>query len=220
MSGSNFETRVKAPLQSVAGRLIGENLLQSFKNEMLKESVFQTMFGTCGDRIYIDKIPNWNETILPAMILGWKSETYNSFDAYYTGIVTAIIALPVQLSGDYNSLRRVGNMVQRWIGGAMELFDGDNLVPGLTMFGYGSEFNYEGTAKFDGFSAPAISITFPFKFDLQILNQYMDGIDFRAALDEADLGFIEKILLEVREVENQKVIFQEGVLVETGQTNT
>lgn len=216
MSGSNFDTRVRKALDQVSGPLVGDNLLQAFKDEMIKEILFQVMFGSQGERIFIDKIPNWNETILPAMILGWKQETFNSFDTYFEGMINALIALPVQLSGDYNNLRRVGSMVQRWMGGAMSLFD---KVPGLTMFGYGSEFNYEGTAKFDGFSSPAIQITIPFKFDLQILAQTVDGIDFTAPLDQADIGFIEKIILEVHDAETNKELFAEGVLIETGQTN-
>lgn len=219
MSGSNFQTKVHPAIQAVGGRLIGDNLLQAFKAEMIKEDVFKTLFGPTGDRIFIDKIPNWNETIIPAIILGWKSETYTSRDTYYEGMVTGMVALPMQLAGDYNNLRRVGNMVQRWMGGAMDLFSGENLVPGLIRFGYGAEFNYEGLAKFDGFSAPAIQINIPFKFDLQLLAQTLDGVDFSGPLDATDLGFIEKIILEVHDGETQKVLLTEGDLVVTGQIN-
>jgi hypothetical protein len=219
MSGSNFQTRVQSAIDQVGGRLIGDNLLAAFKAEMLRENVFQTMFGTNGDRIFIDKIPNWNETILPGLILGWKTETYHNRDTYFTGTVTALVALPVQFSGDYNNLRRVGNMIQRWMGAQMQLFDGENKVPGLTQFGYGAEFNYEGMAVMNGFSAPAIQISLPFKFDLQLLAQDQDGVDFAGPLDAADLGFIEQVILEVHEAEHDKVLFQEGVLVETGQVN-
>ena len=215
MSG-NMDKRVDGSLAQLTGPLVGENLLCAFKEELIKQPVFQTMFGVSGERIFDRSRPSLNETILPALLLSWKSETFTSLDTYFEGMIDAIIALPVRLSGDFNALRRVGSMLQRFMGGPMDIFP---KVPGLINFGVGSEFNYEGLAAFDGLTCPVIQITIPFKFDLlrfQILTQ---GTDFSAGLDQSDLKFVEDYLFGVIKDEDKSVLIPEGVLLETGETN-
>jgi hypothetical protein len=194
MSAGNFEARVSRAFNHATGPLIGEKLLAEFKNEIIKEKIFQIMFDEDGSRIFIDKMPNWNETILPAIAMSWKSETFNSFDTYFEGSIDAMIALPVKLEGDYNSIRRVGSLFQRFMGGSMNLFD---KIPGLTMFGYGSDYNYEGLAKFDGFQVPCIQIRIPFKFDLQRLQLDVPEFDPFAPIDESDVGWIEEHVVAI-----------------------
>ena len=217
MSGGNLNTRVNRPLEDVTGPIIGQNLLQAFKDAIIKEKIFQAMFGVNGERIFITERPNINETILPALLLGWKSETYNSYDSYFQGLIDCWVVLPVRLEGDYNSLRRVGAILQRWMGGKQ--FNIFEEVPGLIEFGYGSEFNYEGLARFDGFSAPFIQISIPFKFDLQLLSIMLPGFDPLAPLDDSDLGWIEANFTKYVDSETGDVLIQEGILDETGQTN-
>ena len=215
MSGGNQKTRIDFPTDLVRGPIPGEHLFEVFKSEMVKENVFRLMFGSLGERIFTTEQPNLNETILPALILQWRSETFQSNNCYLTGSVSAWIILPTRLKGDYNSLRKVGSIFQRWTAGAMSLFD---KVPGLTMFGFGAEYNYDGLVSTSALSAPAIQITLPVKFDLQLM-RLQAPYDPTAPLDDSDVGFVEQYLLEVKDGKDQEVIFQQGVLITTGETN-
>ena len=107
-------------------------------------------------------------------------------------------------------------MLQRWMSGAMSLFDDRN--PGLTAFGHGMEFNYDGLAKFDGFSAPAIQVSIPFRFDLQLM-RLQSPYDPNAPLDQSDIGWIESMSLGIKDSETENFLIQQEVLSVTGQTN-
>lgn len=214
---SNQKSRVDQPGAMVTGPLAGEGLLENFKAEIIKESVFAIMFGENGERIFTQTPPSLNETILPCMVLSWKSEIFNSNDTYQDGFVTANLMMPVKLIGDYNALRRTALMIQRWMGGTMSLFGDSN--PGLIKFGYGTDFNYEGLAKADGLSCPVIQMNIPYRFDLMLMSVQVDGFDPNLPLDDSDVGFVEQILLKVFDQETDNILLQQGVLVETGQTN-
>lgn len=217
MIGGNFDKRVEDALMLVKGPLPGEGLFQALKEEMAKERIFRVMFGEDMRHVYTEQIPNLNESILPAMLFSWKSETFNSNRVYFDGSVSAMICLPVRLQGDYNSLRRVALIFQRWMGGSKKLFDS---VPGLTKFGYGTTFMYDGLAKFDGITCPVIQMDMPFRFDLQKLRLDVgDGFDPDAPLDDADIGWVERYLFEAHSAEDHSVLIDEGILSETGQTN-
>lgn len=205
---SNINERINSPLLMVQGEIVGEKLLATFKSELIKETVFQKMFGTHGERIFDQKLPSLNQTITPCLVLRWRDETFKTYDNYLEGTVVAELILPVQLTGDFNSLRRVATILQRWMAGRMDLFT-DN--KGLIAFGYGANFNYEGMAKFDGFACPVIQITLPFKYDLAKLR---GEFDIEAPLDEADIGFVESFSLEIFDQETDKILIEEGVLVE------
>ena len=213
MIPGNQSSRVEFPLSLVKGPLPGERLLHVFKEEIAKERVFQLMFGDHGERIFVSEEPNLNETILPAIILNWGSETFMSNDTTIEGTVSGYIVMPVRLKGDTNSLRRVGSIVQRWMSGSMSLFD---KVPGLTKFGFNAQFNFQNLAALDGFKAPVIEITLPYRFDLQLMR--LESIfDPNAPLDDADVGFVEQYILEVIDGETKESL--EGVVIETGQVN-
>lgn len=217
----NKQDRVDLPIKQISGPLVGEDLLNNFKKELIKERVLQAMFGISGERVFITDHPNLNESIVPAFMLDWKQEVFNSNDTYFEGSVSAMVILPTQLSGDTNGLRRVGSIIQRWMGGPMDLFKptSDSFVPGLVKFGYGSTYDYSGLADYSGVKFPVIQITIPFKFDLQLLRLQIDGFDPSQSLDDSDMGFLESIGLIVYETENNTVIFNEGIISATGQTN-
>lgn len=213
MIASNQDARVEFPLTLVKGPLPGEALFESFKKEMLRERIFQLMFGDCGERIFTGEKPNLNQTILPCLMMSWKQETFMSNNTTIEGEVGAMIMLPVRLRGDENALRRIASIVQRWMSGSMRLWE---MVPGLTAFGFNSQYNYGNLQVSDGFSVPVIDITLPYRFDLQLMR--LESIfDPNAPLDDADVGFIEKFILEVIDGETKTQL--EGVVVETGQIN-
>lgn len=217
----NKQDRVEKPLKHISGPLIGENLLINFKKEIIKERIFQTMFGAHGERVFITDHPSLNETIVPAIMLDWRQETFNSNRAYFEGSLSGMVVLPTQLSGDTNGLRRVGSMLQRWMGGGLNLFDpsSESFVPGLVKFGYGTSFDYSGLADYSGIKFPSIQLSIPFMFDLELLRLQSDGFDPNQPLDDSDMGFLESIGLTVYETENNTVIFNQGVISATGQTN-
>lgn len=217
----NKSERIDRPLQYVQGHLVGEDLLANIKKELIKERVLQAMFGLSGERVFITDHPNLNETIVPAFMMDWRQETYNSNRTYFEGTISAMIILPTQLSGDTNGLRKVGSIIQRWMGGGMQLFDkkSDSWVPGLTAIGYGSTFDYSGLAEFSGLKFPTIQITIPFTFDLEQLRIQNQGFDPNQPLDESDLGFLESVGLAIFDSEANTEIIKQGVVVVTGQSN-
>lgn len=204
MSG-NRDTRVNPAVTAVQGPLIGSNLLEAFKNQIKAQAVFKTMFGPNGERVYVNGMPSINESVLPALILGWASETFRSLNVYFDGQISALLVLPTQLTGDYNAQRRVASVFQRFIAGPLDLLEE---VPGLIRFGVESTFEYQGLARFGGFDAPTIIMTLPFRFDLQLMRLGSD-YDPAADLDKADLDFIEGLLLEVKNDDGTELTSQE-----------
>lgn len=217
----NKQERIDRPLKNVLGPLVGEDLLINFKKELIKERILQAMFGGAGERVFITDHPNLNESIVPAFMLDWRQETFNSNRAYFEGTISAMIVLPTQLSGDTNGLRRVASMIQRWMAGTMDLFnsESDSFVPGLVKFGYGATYDYTGLADYSGIKFPSIQITIPFMFDLELLRLESNGFDPNQPLDDSDMGYLESIGLTVYETDNNTIIFNEGVISVTGQTN-
>lgn len=216
MSGGNFETRVKQAVDITTGPLPGSGLLQAFKQELVLDPVMKVLFGNNGERIFIDKMPNLNESIVPCLFLSWKSEIFMSGDTYLEGTVDAALILPTKLMGNFNELRNVAQIFQRFIGGTMNIFP---LVPGLVRFGFNSNFDYGGLAAFDGFTCPLIQVSIPYRFDLQLLRIQMPDFDPTAALNEADLGWIEEFRGRYFNSENNETLIAEGVILETGQEN-
>lgn len=162
----NLENKVRQPLSEVTGILAGQNLLDVIKSEMLKENVFQKMFGVQGEHIFTASYPNINETITPSILLSWKSDKPQSLNAYLDGEIEMNIILPTQLKGDYNALRSVGALFQRWLMSNKTLI---RQVVGLLELGVDATFDYTGLAVFSGSNCPVIKANLPFKFDLQKL---------------------------------------------------
>lgn len=184
---NNLGSRVESPIDAVTGILVGDNLLSEIKKSMIQEDVFIKMYGSSGERIFINEIPNMNETITPCVLLAWKTESYSTFDAYFEGQLDCKLILPTQMRGDYNALRRVGALFQRFIGTRMNLFSS---VLGLIELGVDSTFDYTNLAVFSGMSCPVIQVSIPYKFDMQKIIM-AGGYDPSAALDadftDADL---------------------------------
>ena len=211
---SNQRKRVDEPISMVQGPLVGDSLLANFKNEIIKEQLFHIMFGSIGERVFTKNHPNLNEEILPALLLDWKQETFNSGRTLFDGTISAMLALPVRLEGDTNALRRVGSMLQRWMSGGMSLMDpaGENFIPGLIKFGYGALYDYSGLAQFSGLSVPVIQISIPFTFDLELLRLLTPGTDFEAPLDASDVSWITDALVQFVDTDSGAIITKEEII--------
>jgi hypothetical protein len=218
----NLETRVQASVELVEGPIFGKNLMCTFKEQLLLQKVFRLMFGDGGERIFINEMPNINQEITPLLILKWNADTFNSGDVYYTGMIDAVIGLPVQVSGDENALKEVASVMQRFIGGPMKMFD-PKKNPGLIKFGYGAEFKYGGMFDLSGIKLPAIEFTLPFQFDLQQMIIQQPGVDFFADLDVANLPWITQVTVGLEPTDKNlnpvTPSIELEVTSETGQTN-
>lgn len=209
MSG-NRAGRVDLPIDKVTGPIFGKGLLETFKLEVAKEAVFQAMFGPLGERVFVAEMPNVNETILPAIELAWKRETFKSVNTYLDGQVVGRIYLPTQLKGDYNSMRRVASIFQRWLSTRFKPFTYPE-NKGLTMFGFGTEFDYTGLATFNGLSCPVIQMTLPFRYDLALLR---GDYDPNLPLDNSDLGFIKEVLFNIFNEENKQALTSQRATID------
>lgn len=211
----NFEDRVEQSVEKVTGPLYGDNLLSELKKAMIKEQVFQSLFGVNGERIFVEEIPSYNDTVIPLIEFWWKSETYASRNTYLPGAVIGRIVLPLQIdrkNARPNFSRKVANMFQRFLGGDNHnLFD---VVPGLIEFGYQMIFSYDHLLQLDGKNYPTITITVPTKFDLRLLQLQLPEIDWAGPLDTEEIGLIETYKITIAD-ENSVVRIPEGVLVET-----
>lgn len=208
----NFNDRVVDGLSKINGPLYGEGLLEALKASMIKENVFQALFGLLGERIFIDEIPSYNDSIIPLIEFWWKAETYQSRNSFFTGSLDGRILLPAQIDRKKalpNYSRRIGNAFQRFLGGDNHnLFD---VVPGLIEFGFGMNFRYDQIFQITGLTLPAIAMTIPAKFDLRLLQLQRPEVDWVSELDADEIGFVETYRITIAD-ENSHVLIPEGVL--------
>jgi len=215
---ANFSDRVLAPLALITGGLVGADMLSRLKADMIGQRVFQAMFGSQGERIFVDEVPSYNETIFPLIEFYWNNESVQSQDTFLTGTIKGRIILPSKLESksDINIQRGIAAAFARFIGSAK-----CNVIPnvaGLIEFGVNIEFRYDRLFLMQGLTAPAIDFTIPFKFDLHWLAQTHPEVDLSDDLDAALVGWVESYSIKVLD-DNQDVIIPEGVLYVTGQTN-
>lgn len=178
----NVDTKVKGSLSLIGGELPLDNLLATMKSEMVKQTVWQRMFGVNGENIFTDRMPSYNDTILPALELYWDGETFQSHDTIVSGTIQGKFLMPVMLKGDYNYFRRVAAAFARWLASRHQMF---TLNPGLIEFGAGVSFRYNQIIEANGISMPIIGLTIPFKLDLTLFRQLRPEIDLTGDLDEA-----------------------------------
>src|ERR1700747_2116567 len=203
--GSNQLERVDNPVSEITGGIYGDNLLSQLKCDMLKQSVFQTMFGDKGQRFFIDSVPSYNETIFPLIELYWSKERFNNGNTIVSGSITGRIILPTTMDSkeNVNLQRSVASAIQRFLGSNKhELF---KYVLGLTEFGVDSEWTYERLFAFGGSNAPAIDFVLPYKFDLTWLQQQRPDVDLNDDLDADLIGWMEKYIITVTD-DNSNVL--------------
>jgi hypothetical protein len=212
----DLRTNFDKPLSTVSGQIFGSNLLDVLKAAMIQQKVFQAIFGTKGERIFVKDVPSYNDTVVPAMELYWVGDTYDNWDTYLTGSITGRIVLPVQLRGDFNRLRQIAAVFARFLGS--KTFDPYSSVYGLIEFGNGIQFKYDQMLKVDALFFPVIPFTMPVKFDLQLYSQQNPEVDVLGNLDAALIGWVETYQMQVNS-DDGVVLNPLGTLEVTGQTN-
>lgn len=219
---NNLVTRVQQPLSQVTAPLVGENLLQAFKDLMIGnedqqiagQSVFRVMFGERGERVFVNDVPSYNDTIVPLLELYWQKENFESWDTYLTGSVLGRIVLPAMFRGNYNQLRQVAAVFHRFLGSraCAQIFQ---TVTGLVEFGAGTDFAYDKLLRVDGLLFPTIEMTLPFKFDLAWFAQQNPDLDVRGDLDAELFGAIQAYRIGISSEEG-KTLIPDGTLVQGG----
>lgn len=209
----NFDKKVAEPLSKISGPLIGENLLTAVKESMLKQGVFRKLFGEKGERIYTDKLPNYNDTAVPLIEFRWKGERWQSQHTRIYGTVVGSIVLPADLQGRTDRFRTIVMAFTRWIEASNDLF---KRVSGLIEFGTNADFKYDEAIRAGADIFPVIDFNLPVVFDLTIFADENPEINLDGALDADLYGWIETYNIKLTD-EDSNVLIDTQVLSQTGQ---
>jgi hypothetical protein len=211
----NFKDRVDKPLAKVQGPLPGEDLIPAVKAAMLAQPVFQALFGKDGSRIFTEKLPNYNDTIVPLIEFRWKGERWQSQHTRIYGTLIGDIVLPADLMGQTDRFRALAAAFGRWVESDHGLFSASS---GLIEFGTNLEFKYDSAIKAGGDMFPVIDLTIPVVFDLTIFQAKHPEVDLEAPLDADLFGWIETYAIRIKD-EKGNVKIDTQVLSNTGQNN-
>ena len=186
----NLETRAKKGVSQVSGGLIGENLLDVVKDAILAQSVFKTIFK---NNIFIDELPSYNDTILPAWEFRFNKELIQGGDLRHVGTVNSRILFPNNLAGMVSFHRKVALAVGRFFKAPRtDIFDN---VSGLTEIGQNLDISYDMLFVQGGIKIPSIVFQIPFVFDVRRYRIENPEVplddDLDAALEEEWTQFIE-----------------------------
>lgn len=220
----NYKDRVEKPIDRVTGLLIGDDLLDRVKLAMLNQGVFRKLFGEKGERIFVEALPNFNDTIIPTIEMHWKGERWESHDTRLRGTIVGMIVLPADMAARTDRFRAIAACFARWIESDHGLFtpsyateQTDTSVSGLIEFGTNIEFKYDSAIRAGGTDYPVIDFTLPVVFDLTIFKAENPDVDLNAALDAGLVGWIETYGLKITD-EKGDVLIDTNVLCKTGQT--
>jgi len=190
--GNQNDRAVKA-ISQVTPPLIGEFMLEELRKTIMCQKVFQTLFGGKGDKtdpekshIFLNKMPSYNETILPAWEFRFFSETSQGTDLLMPGRINSRVLFPNNLQGDLNFHRKVALAIARFFNADDRLNDFIPAVSGLTEFGENLDIKYDLIFVHGAMKVPVITIGIDYIFDIRRFRLENPCTDFDADLD-ADL---------------------------------
>ena len=208
----NTESRLKAGVNDVTGGLIAENMMSVLKTVILKQKVFRTIFR---ENIFVDQLPSYNETILPAWEFRFNRETVMGADLLHRGSINSRILFPNDLHGDVSFHRKMALTVYRFFAASDRLEDLLAPVSGLTEIGENIDIVYDTMFVQDGIAVPSIVMTIPFVLDRRRFRNENPEIPLDEDLDAALIREWE-MRLEVTGVdettETKKIVIPEGKL--------
>lgn len=221
---SQYQEQIEKPLECVTGPLLGHNLLDVFKELLIKDKIFRMLFGEKGERIFVRELPSINDTIIPLLELHWKAEAWQSRNAYVTGTVGGSIYLPPDLIGRTDRFRPIAGALVRAMESFTRVVDEEtnsyklvqpifDRVAGLTEFGKNIAFNYDNAIRAGADLIPIIEMVIPCKFDLHLFRLAYPEIDLDAPLDAPEIPDIATYAIEITD-ENLNVLIPEGTLLE------
>jgi hypothetical protein len=210
----SYQRSVEGPLKKMTGVLVGDDLLPALKACIVADGVMAGLFGAKGERIFTEKLPSYNDTIIPLVEFYWGAERYGNTRTKLTGTVKGRIVLPVNLKGDTNKMRRIGATFERWLGTNHALF---TKVAGLTYFGHDMDAQYDRLiAVSQGLVLPCIELVLPYVFDIQLFQRVHPEVDLMAPLDAPAIGLIDTYTIKVT-TEDETVTVT--TISKTGQKN-
>ena len=205
----NYKENVEKPLSLITGELLGQSLLPAVKRDMLKQKVFQQLFGKDGRRIFTEELPSANDTIIPLIQFLWQSEQWQSRNTRVSGVIQGMIVLPADLMGKTDKFRKIAGAFSRWMESGHELF---KEVKGLIEFGKNLSFRYDQAVKADATMYPIIQMTLSCLFDLQKFRLANPEIDLDAPLDAPEIPDISTYEITITD-ENLNVLIPTGILL-------
>lgn len=207
----NYDEDVKKPLSEVTGPLLGQVLLPKFKEQMKEQKVFRMLFGKDCERVYVDELPSYNDTIIPLLEMRWSSESWQSKNTRVSGMINGMLILPADMLGRTDQFREIAAAFARWIESRHNLF---KEVPGLIECGKNITFKYDDAVKADATTFPIVRFTLPVLFDLQKFRLRLDDIDLDAPLDAPRIPDITTYSITITD-ENLNVLIPTGILLQT-----
>lgn len=162
LSLGNLSERAEKGIAQVTGGLIGENLLQVLKEAVLKQNVFKTIFN---ENIFVDELPSYNDTILPAWEFRFNKELIEGFDLRHVGTINSRVLFPNSLIGNVSFHRKVALAIVRFFNA--DRSDIFSKVSGLTEIGENIDITYDLLFVQGAVKVPSIVITFPFVIDIR-----------------------------------------------------
>jgi len=211
----NYEERVARPLSKITGPLIGQEFLTELKKAMLQDRILRALFGEKGERIFVEQLPSYNDTIIPLIELHWKGERWQSQNTRVSGVVSAMIVMPADLIGKTDRFRGIAAAFARWMESANGLFEN---VSGLIEWGVDAEFKYDNAIQAGALIFPTIDISIPVLFDVHQFHLDHPEVDYTAALDADLLGWITSYGIQLSNDEGT-VLLNPTPPILTGQKN-
>jgi len=189
----NLNSRAVAAVDTITRPLLGEFMLETLREAILQEKVFQTLFGGGEDRsdpktshIFLNKLVTYNETILPAWEFRFSTEDFAGDDLLVSGLINSRIMFPNNLQGDLAFHRKVALAVSRFFNSNKRLDDFLRKVSGLTEFGENLKVRYDLIFVQGGMQVPVIELGMNYIFDMRRFANENPATDLNARLD-ADL---------------------------------
>lgn len=210
----NTSERLISGFDLVSGVLAGNLMLETLKTSLLTQTPFQKMFGANGERIFINEVPAYNETILPLWEFQWDTETVQGSDLRQIGFVNSRVLFPNNLNGKFGIYRKLALVIARYFDSQFCVDDFVRKVPGLTEFGEDIEFKYNQIFNYGEMTVPALTMRFPFTIDLRRLRIEEECTDFDGKLQAELIEELETYIVEIQDDKGTVLIEEQPLNVE------
>jgi len=211
----NTKERVQGGIDQVVGVLAGAEMLDKLKTSILNQNVFQTMFGKITNpknRIFTEKVPAYNETILPLWEFQPITDIVQGAKLHQTGVVNSRILFPNNLSADFKIYRLTAMIVSRFMTSTARITDFLKEVPGLIEFGENIEYSYQQVLTIGEMTTPALVMSMPYTIDLNRMRIEDGCTDLDGDLDALLLAEMETYFLTI--TDDKEVVEDRTVLLD------
>lgn len=208
----NQQTRLVDGLSEVIGVLAGSEMLAKLKTAIIAQDVFKTMFGDEGERVFIEKVPAYNETILPLWEFQPITELVMGGGLRQRGTVNSRILFPNNMSADFHIYRLTAMVVSRFFTSQGRITDFLKEVPGLIDFGENINYSYQQVLNTGQMTVPALVMQIPYTIDLNRMRFVDECTDLNDDLDAELLAEMEAYFLTI--TDDKEVVEDRTVLLD------